>query len=316
MERPTIKSPVSSYESARMQIQAGADEIYLGFLSDKIQNLTFSGRGKESYNKTPTHMNYQEFKKIIEFAHAHRVVVELAANMPMIGDDIDGKDTFQKNYIEYVKEAIDAGVDRVICGDIGNMINLRESGITIPITASCFLAAMNHYEINMLEELGADKICLPHHFTFPELKSIVKNSKARIEVFCHFGCSFLEGTCSLYHAANEEINFGLPCRGKYRINNECQEETILDTGEDCSLCNLPQICEAGISSVKIIGRDMDPKLTSTITFVYKYAMKQLDAGKEMDQILAEIKQKFDFKFWEEGFCKLNRCKYMNTEYYI
>jgi len=316
MIKPRIKAPVNSYESCKLQIKAGAGEIYVGYLSDRIKKLSFSGRGKESYNKTKTHVNYDEFKKIVKLAHEHGVIVEFAANMPMIGDDPDGGTKFQEYFLEYIQGAILAGVDRLIVGDLGNIIYLRKKGIKLPITASVFLATINSEQGLLLKDLGVDKLCLPHHLTFDEIKSIKEVTGLDVEIFAHFGCSFIESTCSLYHHANEEINFGLPCRGIYYLDKTDESTTILDTGEDCALCALPEIIDAGVTSIKIVGREMDYKLTSTITFIYNYALSSLERGEKMDNIMSHIKERFDFDFWEKGFCDTERCKYINTEYYI
>lgn len=316
MNRPTIKAPINSLESAKMQIRAGAGEIYGGYLSNKITNLSFSGRGKEDYNKIKTHMNYEEFKEIIKYAHENKVKVEFTANVPMTGDDPDGGDFFQRNYLEYVRKAVEAGVDRVIVGDIGNIMYLRENNITIPITSSTFLGTMNSQQVVLLERLGVNKVVLPHHMKFEEIAKIRERTNIEIEIFGHFGCSFIESTCSMYHHASEDINLGIPCRGCYNICGSDKELNILDTGEDCSLCSLPQIMESGVDSIKIIGRELDYKFTSSITFIYNYVMSRIEAGKKIHCILEEVKSKYDFDFWEKNFCKSNRCKYLNTKYYI
>ena len=41
-----LLSPVNSLESAQMQIDEGADEIYVGLMSEYYKNYSFSGRGQ------------------------------------------------------------------------------------------------------------------------------------------------------------------------------------------------------------------------------------------------------------------------------
>lgn len=316
MHNPIIKAPINSYESAMMQIKAGAGEIYGGYLSDKVTSLSFSGRGKESYNKIHTHMEYSEFKKVIKLAHENNVKVEFTANVPMMGDDPDGGDLYQKNYLNYVNYAVAAGVDRIIVGDLGNIIYLRKNNVKTPITASTFLGTMNVQQAILLERLGVNKVVLPHHTRMDEIAKIKKKCNLEIEVFGHFGCSFIEGTCSMYHHASEDINLGVPCRGCYKISNTNLETNILDAGEDCSLCALPKLISTGIDSIKIIGRELDYKFTSSITFIYNYALTKLSEGEKIKDILEELRTKYDFEFWTNSFCKANRCKYLNDKYYI
>jgi len=316
MDKLSIKAPVNSLTSAKMQIKSGANEIYLSYISDKIKNLSFSGRGKTSINKVQTQMNYTDFCKIIELAHHNNVKVELAANVPMSGDSPGGGHEFQNEYIEYIREAITAGIDGIIVGDLGNLILLNKVDISTHITASTFFGVQNLFHVLQLEKLNVDKVCLPHHFTFEEMKAICDKTSMDIEVFAHFGCSFIESTCSLYHHASEKIDFGVPCRANFKIDGDDTCENILDMGEDCALCKLPEIIESGVKSIKMIGRELDYKLSSTITYVYSYAIQELTKGKNIHFILNELKNKIDFSFWDKSFCSIKRCKYNDFSYYI
>lgn len=316
MDKLVIKAPVNSLNSAKMQIAAGADEIYLSYLSDDIKDLSFSGRGKQSFNKIKTQMSYSDFKDIIDYAHSKNVKVDLAANVPMSGNDPDGGRVFKDRYLKYIHEAVEAGVDDIIVGDLGNLLLVAKEELSVDITAGVFFAPQNISFINMLRKLGASKVCLPHHFTLDEIKDIVNGTDIKIEIFAHFGCSFIESTCSLYHHASENIDFGIPCRGCYKIESNNEEKNILDMGEDCSVCQMKEIIDSGVSSVKIIGRELDYKLASTITYVYRFVIDHLYNGEKIEDILNELKRTIDFSFWERNFCKTNRCKYKNTEYYI
>lgn len=316
MDKLIIKAPVNSLNSAKMQITAGADEIYLSYLSDDIKNLSFSGRGKQSFNKINTQMKYIEFKKIIEYAHEKNVRVDLAANVPMSGNDPDGERTFKTKYLNYIKEAIDAGIDDIIVGDLGNLLMLSKLNLGVDITAGVFFATQNIPFVNMLHDLGVYKVCLPHHFTIDEVKEIIQNTNMKIEIFAHFGCSFVESTCSLYHHASEEIDFGIPCRACYKVKDTKEERNILDMGEDCAVCQMKEIIDSGVSSVKIIGRELDYKLTSTITYVYRFVIDHLYNDERIEDILKQLYTLIDFDFWKRNFCDAERCKYKNTSYYI
>ena len=307
-----IKAPVNSLVSAKAQITAGADEIYLSYSSDDLTNLSFSGRGKRSYNGINTQMEFSEFKDIIELAHKNDIKVYLAANVPMCGTDIDGKEVFRKEYYKYVKKAIDVGIDCVIVGDLGNIIYLKEVGIDIPIEASVFLGTLNRYGVKFLEKVGVSRICLPHHISENELKSIKSSTNVEIEVFCHFGCSFIESTCSLYHHASEELNIGIPCRAIYECKGK--EVNILDAGEDCSICNISKFVNIGVDSIKIIGRELDYKVTSSITKIYRYILDNMDND---NFLLSDfIENSYMGRFIRENFCSQNRCKYKDNDFYI
>lgn len=311
----SIKAPANSIKGAKMQIAAGASELYVGLEFDYFNEFTFSGRTKKSnFNNKSTVLKLDELKKIVEIAHKKNVLIEFVANVPSLSE-INSTDA-RENFLQYVKTAVEAGVDRVIVGDIGNIIYLRENGITIPITASTFLATLNTYQIKFLEKLGVKKIVLPHPIKLEEIKTIVNSTDLEIEIFGHFGCSFIESTCNLIHRTNEELDVGIPCRGCYKIQNSNEESSILDVNEDCTLCQLKEIIDTGVDSIKIIGRDVDPEFMANITAIYSLAIEYYSKGCSKNEVLDIIKEEFDFEPWKKQFCDHNRCKYLNTQYYI
>ena len=102
-------------------------------------------------------MRYEEFQEIIEFAHQHNVFVDLAANVPMSGNSENPENSFHKKYLEYVERAIQAGVDGVIVGDLGNLYMLQDYKNKIRLTAGVFFGTLNCSQIELLENLGAKK---------------------------------------------------------------------------------------------------------------------------------------------------------------
>lgn len=310
-----IKAPVNSVKGAKMQIEAGAGELYVGLDFDYFNEFTFSGRFKKSnFTNKPTVIKFDELKKIVELAHKRNVLVEFVANTPCLSE-INVNDA-RKKFLDYVRLGVEAGVDRIIVGDIGNIIYLRENGITTPITASTFLASINTHQIKFLEKLGVNKVVLPHPVKLDEIKAIVDCTDLEVEIFGHFGCSFIEGTCNLIHRSNENLEVGIPCRGCYKVGNDSKESAILDVNEDCTLCQLKEIIDSGVDSIKTIGRDLEPEFMANITAIYSLAIDLYLDGCSKDEVLKTIKEEFDFDPWKKQFCDDNRCKYSNTQYYI
>lgn len=316
MKKLAVKVPVNSLKGAKMQISAGADEIYVGFDFDYLNEFTFSGRCKKSdFNGKSTVPSYEEFLKIVELAQKNKVIVEFVANVPILNDlNVSGKNECRKKFLEYIKLGVEAGVDRIIVGDLGNLMYIKDAGITTPITLSTFFSTINAYQVKFFEKLGISKIVLPHPLKFSEIKEIKDSTNLEVEIFGHFGCSFLEGTCNLLHRRNESVNVGIPCKACYKV--EGSENNILDVREDCSLCQLKEIMDTGVDSIKIIGRDLDPDFMSNITAIYKSAIELYNEGCTKAEVIEAIKEDFDFDYWEKFFCKEQRCKYVNDKYYV
>jgi putative protease len=311
-----LKVPVNSLTSAKQQIKAGADEFYVTFSSGNFKNFTFSGRGKDSYGKIKSEVEYEEFEEIVKLAHENNVVVEMAANTKRMMDDFNGGDDLQKKYLNYVEKGIEAGADRIITADIGNIILIKKHFPNIPISASVFMETFNTYQVKFLESLGVQKIVLDHSVTIPEIEALVKSSNIGIEVFGHLGCSFIHYTCSLYHTGIKNVNFGLPCLANYNIKNTDECIDILDTMENCSICALQKLSDIGVSSIKIVGRDVEYKFGVSLTYIYSTALSMIEKNETIEEVLKYLNNKFDFKWWKDNYCHKKCCKYGNTEYHI
>ena len=316
MRKMKLKVPVNSCISAKQQIKAGADEFYAAFSSGAFNNFTFSGRGKDSLGKVKSEVDYNEFKEIVRIAHDNGVVVEMAANTRRMMDDYDGRDDLQKKYLDYVEQGINAGADRIIVADIGNIILVKKNFPGIPINASVFTETFNTFQVKLLESLGVRKIVLDHCVTIPEIEALVKSSNVGIEVFCHLGCSFIHYTCSLYHTGIKDVNLGLPCLANYRIRNTGECLDILNTMENCSICALPKLRDIGVSSIKIVGRDIEYKFGVSLTYIYSTALSMLEQNAPMAEIQRTLDKKFDLKWWKESYCEKKCCKFQCTQYHI
>ena len=78
-----LLSPVNSIESAKIQIEAGADEIYVGLQTDYYNSYSFSGRGQFGKNKSIV-PSEAELKKILEDMNLK--ITRLASGVPMGAD--------------------------------------------------------------------------------------------------------------------------------------------------------------------------------------------------------------------------------------
>lgn len=306
-----IKAPANSLQSGILQIDSGANEIYCAYESNFSDVWTLSGRYKKSvYIDQNTEMSFDDYSDLVKYAHTNNVEVELVANIPWL-PDMENNVPFKRMFVDYVKRGESIGVDRVIIADIGNIIAVKEAGIEIPITASTFLAAVNSSTVDFLQSLGVSKVVLPHQLTIDEIRDICQNTDLDMEVFAHFGCAFLEAACGMLHKYDCKTNLGLPCRGLYYTGENCS--SILDVAKDCSLCCLSDLAEAGVKSIKIVGRDIDANYISTITYVYHLAIEMLDNGVGQSELLSKIKEEVDFSSWEDNFCLKNRCKYVDEK---
>jgi len=303
-----VMAPVSSFVSAKTQILAGADEIYVGLDDPTFNNITFSGRGRTNYSGNAVNPEFNELADIVQLAHKKAVVVNFAANTQYMSDSPN--DIISQKYINYVKNGINAGVDQVIVGDIGNLILLHENKINIPFVASVFLTSFNVETIKFLKKYGVTRVVLPHHMHLSEIKSILRDTDIEVEIFAGVGCSNIDGNCYLMHGCGENINMGIPCKALYQLSDG-EEEPVLDATLDCLLCNLDELNNIGVDVIKIIGRDQDTAFTSAMTKIHK---SLIDRMKHEKLYAADIKRIVNkIPWWENEFCNKNKCKFRDNK---
>ncbi len=299
-----LKVPVNSYESAVKQIEAGADEIYMGLEDGCFNRMSYSARAQITSNEVHSNLKEEEFARIAEYAHARNVSVAYTANCQHVAKSKD--DFYRKGYLKYVQRGIELGADTLIIADIGNLIAVRKNGIRTPIIAGSYLNGFNRETLDFLKKLDVFRVCVPDQVTFDEVEALKKSTDLEIEIFIGYGCSNLAGVCNFCHNNGEKIKLGVPCRSRFKIKNK-ESDNILDACPDCAICSIPKLYDLGIDSLKIIGRETDCGQVAETTRMYKAAIQMYaDTGKlDRREIISAI------PWWENNMCH-ERCKYEDT----
>lgn len=304
MSKMKLKCPVSSLRAAKIQIKFGATELYLGLASDDFSNLSYGGRGKTTWDGKHCTTSYEEIKEIVALAHENNVRVSYTANMPILYQDII------PGYLKYVEQGVDAGVDSLILGSIESIILLNKYKYPVDYISSVFTEAYNTEFLKWLEEMNISEAYLPHHMKLDELKTMAEATKIELGVFGHFGCSNSNGTCFLYHESGENINVGLPCRAIYNgyVGGEfIGKQNFLDAATDCSVCSIQDLYDAGVKTIKIVGRGKSIEMIGALTKIYRMAIDNIGSEVQPEQVREKAIQMMEILKTEN--CSLKRCKY-------
>lgn len=309
-----IMAPVHDLKGTRLQIAAGADEIYVGLRSPKetgMSQLTFTGRYNMSgKNEVAQVQTPEELKEICTLAHEHNVKVNYTANVRYLNESL--KDL----YMQHVYRGIDAGVDTLIVGNIGAALLLKKEGIPLPLHSSTFIFGYNLEHIKFLEDIGFERIVLATQFNMDEIRKICKETKAEIEVFAQFACSNINGRCNLLHTpyiSDLYDGYDMQCRGLYTIWNEEEKKEkfpLLYAGLDCSVCNIKDLSDAGVKVLKILGRDRIPEFVAPITRIYRTVLDLYEQGKTPEEVRSKV---WEMAPWWKGFCQKKACMYGNSK---
>lgn len=311
-----LLSPVSSYDSAVLQVDAGANEIYVGLKNNLFKRYSFSGRGQVSNYHKNVAPEKDELKRIVEYAHAHDVVVSLTGNVAMFSDY--KQENLEDLYIQYVLDAVECGVDNVIVADIGLIYRLSQMNFSINIHASTFMDTMSIEQLKFLKTLGVTRAVLTYQIGMEEIIELCKANIMEIEIFCYLSCSFYNGACNFVHDMGENnvdegISIGVPCKAEYKVSCSDDERVMpfFDAELTCSLCSVKRLKDIGVDVIKIAGRDRNPEMIAKVTSLFRNA---LDLAEQCsDEEYTEEIQKLRYPWWKRMYCTKNRCKYKDNK---
>ena len=149
---------------------------------------------------------------------------------------------------------------------------VRDMGLAVPIYASTLLGVMNYEAVDFMRELGVKRVVPERHMSIEEIGEAVQRCRdVEIEVFVHGGgCSNINANCYLEFAGASETAASKALREIKAMPNVCRyafdvyefgsderriaRTSILDAFTFCSLCDLPELIETGVSGLKIVGR--------------------------------------------------------------
>ncbi len=313
-----ILAPVGNFESALKQMDAGASEIYLGGASDIFDYFTYSARMKYSLDgkNEKRYLDFKEIKRITEIAHERNVKVMYTANLQFLANDPSGSKNYEKHFLEYIEQGLDAGVDSVILSDIGAVLLLRQRGYDIHITTSTLFETITKEQLLFFKELGVNRAVISYQGSIDDVEELCGYNLMEIEVFAHDGCSFYDGHCNLTHTKET----GIPCHNNYKLYDGdllIHEGPIIKAFQTCSLCSLARLKKAGVCSIKLVGRELDSDRNIEITRIYTKLLAAIDEMEESSSFDTEKIEKLRLEllpeWWQRVFCKQQVCRYIDNK---
>lgn len=290
MEKVELLAPAGNLEKLKMAIIYGADAVYLG--------------GEEfGLRANADNFTQEDLIEGIEFAHSRGKKVFVTMNIIPHNEDFPA----MPNYIRSLTEI---GVDAIILSDPGVYALVKEISPDMEIHLSTQANNTNYMSAKFWYEHGVKRIVLARELSIKEIGEIRKHipSELELEIFVHGAmCISYSGRCLLSnYMTGRDSNRGLcahPCRWQYHLVEEKrpgeyfpvyenERGTFIFNSRDlCMIEYLPQIIEAGITSLKIEGRMKSAYYVATVVKAYRQA---LDSYYKMGE-----SYKFDAKWLEE-----------------
>ena len=307
MRRDEIEllAPAGSYEGFEAAIGAGADAVYVG-------GAAFGAR---AYAKN---FGEEELLRAIDTAHIHGKKLYLTVNTLLKNRELS------EQLYEYLLPYYKAGLDAVIVQDMGVFRTVRELFPGMHIHASTQMTVTGPEGMKFLEEQGASRVVTARELSLEEIRRMHETSPIEIESFVHGAlCYSYSGQCLMSSIlggrSGNRGRCAQPCRLPYqtvlcgerktagqqkRNPGKGKKEVCPLSLKDISTIEiLPQILDAGVTSLKIEGRMKQPGYTAGVTSVYrKYLDLLFEEGAENYRVSERDRQYLLDLFNRGGSC--------------
>lgn len=302
-----ITSGFNSLESVFKMKEAGATELYGGFLSknlDKKWPIAFNilNRRGEDANFS----DWNEFKKAVEQAKNFNLPVYVTFN----GLYVESQYKDILNLIKQVSKL--KGVKGIIVNDIALLLLLNKMKYEKEIVISTGGTTFNGDTVGFYKSLGAKRIILDRQLSIKDIVNIIKaDTSLHYEIFGFGGsCLFIDGFCSFFHCVEKlnyenkiietyntkQINSGCNLILKNIIKNKKYYESkykldgnnfIKNFYHSCNLCNLYELKNFKNISLKIVNRK---NTTESFVKVVKLATDKLKKHIEKKEYIKYCKK--------------------------
>ena len=257
-----ILSPAGNFESLKMAVFNGADEVYLGINDFNARN-NIDG------------FSLSNLKEAVDFAHIFGVKVNLAINILFTDEEL-------QKALDIVVDSYNLGVDCFIIQDLGLASLIYKNYPEIEIHASTQMGLHNIEGVKTVEKFGFKRVVLARETPIEEIKRIKDNSKVEIEYFAHGAlCVSFSGNCYLSsYLCNASGNRGKCkqlCRLPYTLmkDNKVIKEGYLLSAKDFNMIDkLKDLENAGVDVLKIEGRARRPYYVGITTAEYIKALNR------------------------------------------
>ena len=250
---PELLAPAGGTEQLMAAVRSGADAVYMG-------GYNFNAR-RSAHNFSP-----DEMQKMLSYCRLYGVKTHIAVNTLI-------KERELPELLSYVSELNDMGADALIIQDAGAAKMIKSSFPDLPLHASTQMTVTSLEGVKYLEDMGCDRGVLARELSKNETDAISRGAKDEQEVIVHGAiCQCYSGQCLMSSIiggrSGNRGRCAQPCRLAYTLEGKSikQKSGFLLSPKDLALINdLKELCDMGVSSLKIEGRLKRPEYVSAVT---------------------------------------------------
>lgn len=257
---PELLAPAGGPDAAYAALHYGADAIYLGLSQ-------FSARAHAE------NFDFDVLNNLVGYAHTLEKKRRVYVTMNTLVQQRE-----LPRLIEELYQLSQIDVDALIVQDLGVASIIREYFPSLELHASTQMAVFDRYGATKLKDLGFTRVVLARELSLKEVADIHAHSGIETEIFIHGAlCYSYSGLCLFSAHANQRSgNRGqcsYCCRDHYQ-DEKGQSNMPFSMKDLCLAPVLEEVCQTGVTSLKIEGRMKNPLYVASVTDYYRKLLDQ------------------------------------------
>jgi putative protease len=266
--KPEIMSPAGHWAQLHAAIEAGADAVYFGLNH-------FTARAKVGFMLA-------ELPDVMRTLHRRGVRGYVTFNTLVFDHELH-------EAVRTIEAIGAAGADAVIVQDVGMAQLVGQIAPALNVHGSTQMSITSAEGVALAMRFGVNRVVLARELSLKDIRAIRQATDCELEVFVHGAlCVSYSGQCFSSEAwGGRSANRGKcaqACRLPYELIVDDQlaplgdARYLLSPGDLYALHQVPEIIEAGVSTLKIEGRYKDAQYVALTTQAYRRAVDAAWAG--------------------------------------
>jgi U32 family peptidase len=261
--KPELLAPCGSLEAFFAAMESGADAVYAGLRE-------FSARARAK------NFTLGQLARMLAYAHNRDRKIYITLNTLVKQQELP-------QLVETLAELARLRVDGVIVQDMAVARLVRNHFPSIPLHASTQMTIHNLPGVQLLEELGFERVVLARELQLADIATIAAQTTTELEIFVHGAlCFCVSGQCHFSsllggHSGNRG-RCAQPCR---RLYSHRGKEGYYFSPNDLSALELvPELVAAGVASLKIEGRMKSADYVAKVVKAHRLVLDATEPGRK------------------------------------
>lgn len=262
IKRPELLAPAGSRASLEAAIEGGADAVYFG---------------ASEFNARMRAENFDDaaLRESLALCRAYGVKTYITLNTRLFDDELSGALSLAARLWEW-------GATALIVADMGIASLIKKHIPKLEIHASTQLSGHSLLGARALADAGFTRMVCHREIDARALRELCRLSPIEIEMFIHGAyCVSFSGQCLMSSVlggrSGNRGECAQPCRQPYFMNGK--KGYPISLKDMCLGSHMKEICEMGVSSLKIEGRQKPPEYVYGVTKIYR---RLIDEGRNAD----------------------------------